>query len=95
MREMLVLAMTSVATVRTYVHPSVYANVTSVKEFMWFVCANIIAFYGLFEIIYFPQTPRLKDGKYIRETISSNLERQLENNIEKSMLVMKSLFCNL
>ena len=48
MREKLVLAMTSFATVRTYL--------TSVKGFMWFVCANIIAFYGLFEMIFHGKT---------------------------------------
>ena len=64
MREMLVLAMTSFATVRTYVHPSMYANETLVKGFMWFVCANIIAFYGLFEMIFHGKTSAKGWKKY-------------------------------
>ena len=37
---------------------------------MWLVCANIIAFYGLFEMNSYGETLR-KDGKNIGETISS------------------------
>ena len=48
-----------------------YANVTSVKGFMWFVCANIIAFYGLFEMIFHGKTSA-KGWKNLREMLSSN-----------------------
>ena len=36
----------------------------SLKGFIWFVCANIIAFYGLFEMIFHGKTSAKGWGKY-------------------------------
>ena len=58
-----------------------------------FVCANIIAFYGLFEMICHGKTSD-KEWENIRETISSNFRTAAgKNNIEELRLVMKIDIC--